>query len=254
MHEDLLYREDSLTSEENNMLFGRFSITSIEKIIEESGLYRVLHRKGYKKLTTELKIVSSYDQRIFIFSRGIDIVQIRLKLSKFSFKRHSELSARLLLFIDWLQTRDVQANRGEPRLFPGQDAPGLGVFSFITEIITRIANEVHAAGAFNLPEYFHDALLFHRRFRFYHPEKEAQFRLAIRDLRKYGARNISKAFASEAVLLNNKKPVPWVPGEMLSLTDHVLDSKIFSESYFKEIEEYIAKNTLSLDENATPGN
>nr|ART90508.1 hypothetical protein [uncultured bacterium] len=169
------------------------------------------------------------------------LIHIRLKIGDYRFLHHSAQPAVRLIFIDWLTTRHVRARaRPAHRLFPGQDVPGLGILRQITAAITRIAVAAGAEGAFNIPEYFHDAVLFHRQFRFYDPVQEATLHAVIRDLHRFGARSISQAYVDGRVANAEGKCVAWHPSEMILLANPRLRGEIFSRAYLE-----LARRTAS---------
>lgn len=218
------------------LMFGKFSENQIHELMDWAGIYEAIKEKGYKKYNLDLQYLSEQDQRIFLYSGDEVLIHIRLKLSYFRFRFHSGVPQKKLLYIDWLMTRHPASDAiRDDRLFPGQDVPGLGIFTQISEFITSIAFGVGAQGAFNIPEYFHDALLFHRRFNFYDPVREAHFRALIRDLRRFGAREISKGLADGRILNETGEAVRWTPGEMITALDEELEEMIWNRDYFTRV-------------------
>jgi len=218
------------------LMFGKFSENQIHELMDWAGIYSAVKDKGYEKCHLDLQYLSEQDQRIFLYSGDEVLIHIRLKLSFFRFRFHSGVPQKKLLYIDWLMTRHPESDAiRDDRLFPGQDVPGLGIFTQISEFITSIALGVGAQGAFNIPEYFHDALLFHRRFNFYDPVREAHFRALIRDLRRFGAREISKGLADGRILNEAGESVRWTPGEMITALDEELEEMIWNRDYFTRV-------------------
>ncbi len=217
-------------------MFGKFSREDIEKQMEWSGITSALKEKGYENTEMELNYLSELDQRIFVRQDEQVLIHIRLKLSHFRFRLHPETPRIKLLYIDWLLTQHPHSrNIREERLFPGQDLPGLGIFPQLTTFLRNLALGVGARGAFNIPEYFHDAMLFHRQFNFYDPLREAFFRGIIRDLRRYGAREISHAFGENRILDQNGDALDWKPGEMISILSPDLADRIWSPEYYTRV-------------------
>lgn len=239
---DVLDGAGSLNLGDKNTLFsGRLTPEIASELVIKSGIAEALRAKGYKKFTISLEHNDEKDERIFIRAGNEVLVHIRLKLSHFKFHRHSDLPALKMLFIDWLLTRHPHGKYKEGKLFPGQDAPGLGIFSQIGDLIRRIASITGALGAFNMPEYFHDALLFHREFHFYDPEKEAFFRCLIRDLRSEGARKISSALAEGRVMNQSKEMVQWHGGEMISFLHEEKERQVFNRIYHTQVIQFMKK-------------
>jgi hypothetical protein len=231
------------------LIFGRFSEKNISQMMRESGIVDALTQKGYKDLKTDLQYLSEMDQRIFIREHSEVLIHIRLKLSHFRFRFHKDLLPEKLLYIDWLLTQHPKSKRiREHRLFPGQKFPGLGIFPQIKEFISTLALGVGAKGAFNIPEYFHDAVLFHRDFTFYDPEREAFFRALIRDLHKYGIRKISNGLSDGSVRNSKNEKIGWDYGEMISVIDPPLKNTLWSYDYQKKVKRALKLYRFSISE------
>lgn len=217
-------------------IFGKYSHKEIEELLAWSGVYDAVRDKGYKDIRLELNYLSDLDQRIFLKEGDEVLVHIRLKLSYFRFRLHPGAPRIKLMYIDWLMTRHPRTTAFRPeRLFPGQDDPGLGVFNQLSDFITNLSIGVGARGAFNIPEYFHDAMLFHRRFNFYDPIREAFFRGVLRDLRRFGAREISHAFSESRILNQHGEVVSWQPGEMITMLSPDLEEMIWNQEYYTRV-------------------
>ncbi|MCS7204257.1 MAG: hypothetical protein NZ853_01010 [Leptospiraceae bacterium] len=223
-------------------IFGKFSETEIYELMAWSGIFEKLQKRGYQNYQLELQYLSDLDQRILIKWQDEVLIHMRLKLSSFRFRFSPGAPSKKLLFIDWLMTRDpLRKNERKRPLFQGQDCPGLGIFNEIADFVFNLAIGLNAKGAFNIPEYFHDAVLFHRQFRFYDPEREAFFRALVRDLRKYGTRNITEALSQSRVLDQDNQTVSWVPGEMITLIDPEFSDFVWNKDYFSKVVRYLKR-------------
>ncbi|MCB1317453.1 MAG: hypothetical protein KDK27_15930 [Leptospiraceae bacterium] len=217
-------------------IFGKFRKNEIEELMDWSGIFEELRRKGFDDFQVDLQYLSELDQRIFVKENDHVLIHIRLKLANFRFRLHPGAPRKKFLYIDWLMTANPRARNFRPeRLFPGQDLPGLGIFNQLSDFIANLAIGVGARGAFNIPEYFHDAMLFHRQFNFYDPLREAFFRAVIRDLRHQGARRISRAFSEGRILDLTGKVIEWTPGEMLSILSPDVEEMVWSREYFTRV-------------------
>ncbi|MBL8019485.1 MAG: hypothetical protein JNM27_07465 [Leptospirales bacterium] len=225
-----------VTDKSVSRIFAKYSESEIHELLQWSGIFTALKEKGYKRTEIELQYLSDQDQRIFVKEKNEILIHIRLKLSSFRFRLHPGAPQRKLLYIDWLMTRHPRIKSfKKEKLFPGQELPGLGIFTQITDFVTNLALGVGARGAFNIPEYFHDALLFHREFQFYDPVREAHFRALIRDLRRFGAREISRGLGEGRVRSGEGETLTWSPGEMISILDPELEEMIWTPEYFTRV-------------------
>jgi hypothetical protein len=217
-------------------LFNQFSKSEIDQKLAEVGIYDKLFERGYSNFKMELNHTGPLDNRIYI-KDNLDriLVHIRLKLGDFQ-KRKIPIIYKLV-YIDWLMTQNFRSPKKNksPSLFLGQEYPGLGLMVEIKSFVKKIAKEVGAHGVFNVPEYFHDAVLFHKDFLFLQPEKESAFRLILSTFKKVSLRKLSEWVHSGQILDQDGNPYEWNYREMLSPLDPGMEKAFFSEHYFKKI-------------------
>ncbi len=214
-------------------LFNRFSAKEVQELLEEVGMFEMLAFRGFHHTKLEIQGISEVDNRIFIKTRENEIlVHMRLKFSDFLFKKIQESFP--MVYIDWLLSQNVRLGKlGEKKkLFEGQEYPGLNIMNEITLFIRMLSKKIGAAGAFNIPEYFHDAVLFHKNFRYLSPEKEGEFRALLRCFKKENLRSLSGAIHSHKILDHqSSEPYSWTYGEMVSCINTYLEKSLFDEEY-----------------------
>jgi len=218
----------------DSMVFGKFSRDEIIQIMEEAELLQIIRERGYPDYKIEINIFSDLDNRIFIKTSDDKVlVHMRLKYSDFNLKKTSDRFR--MVYIDWLLTQNVRFLPGtyKKQLFFGQEYPGLGIFVEITKFIQILTKRLGAHGVFNIPEYFHDAVLFRDKFRYIDPSKEGQFRALLSMGRKYRIRELSEAIHSQKLeWLDKREPFQWFYGEMLTAIDPYLENTVFDETYY----------------------
>lgn len=214
-------------------LFNRFSVKEVEDLLKEAGMFEILSFRGFPETKLEIHGISDVDNRIFIKTKEDEIlVHMRLKFSDFLFKKIKESFP--MVYIDWLLSQNVRLGKlGEKKkLFEGQEYPGLNIMNEITQFIRMLTKKIGAAGAFNIPEYFHDAVLFHKNFKFLAPEKEGEFRALLRCFKKENLRTLSGAIHSGKILdAQTNQPYSWTYGEMVSSINTYLEKSLFDEEY-----------------------
>ncbi len=219
-------------------IFGKFSEDEIREMFIQSNMFMILAERGYKNAKLEIEIFSELDNRIFLKTENGEIlVHIRLKVSDFTLKKINE-SFRMV-YIDWLLTQNIKLKnlRDKKKLFQGQKYPGLNIMSEITAFLLLLTRQLGAKGVFNIPEYFHDAVLFHKDFKFLDPEKEGVFRSLLSTFKKNNLRMLSNAIHEKKIFNITKNVVyEWQHGEMLSTDDDYLNQLVFSHSYFDKME------------------
>jgi len=230
------------------LFLSTYTQEQLWQALERAQIISELKRRGYQSLTLELDFLTERDHRFYLVFKGEKILHMRLRLSYFKLHRHPLMPATKMVFIDWLQARHVLRGSGDKHvLFPGQDVPGLGIFSRLDVFLRNLVIDTHAYGGFNLPEYFHDALLFHRAFKFYDPGREAFFRALLRDLREYGAREISRALSDGRIRDKKKQVMEWHGGEMLIFTHKPYAEAIFNQRYNREVEQKMREIKFTLE-------
>lgn len=239
-------------SGDQKLFLSTYSEEQLWQALERAQIISELKSRGYFPVKLEIEFLTDRDHRFYLLFKGEKILHMRLRLSHFKLHRHPLMPAMKMVFIDWLQSRHVlidqqRAAGGRQRpLFPGQDVPGLGIFSRIDVFLRRLVVDTHAYGGFNLPEYFHDALLFHRAFRFYDPEREAFFRALLRDLHGHGAREISKALSDGRIRGKKGDVLEWHGGEMLIFTYKPYAEAIFDGRYYRDVERKMREFRFTL--------
>ncbi|WP_061223731.1 hypothetical protein [Leptospira weilii] len=226
-----------------NRLFNRFSQNEVQEMLENSGIFRVLQARGYKDYGIFLDGISDMDNRIYIKNPSDEIlVHMRLKFSDFQFKKLDQ--SYKLVYIDWLLTQNLKMKhmRAKKKLFQGQEYPGLSLMNEITGFIRILATKLGAYGAFNIPEYFHDAVLFHKSFQFVDPEKEGKFRAILHSFKRTNLRELSEQIHNEKICeASTKKLYVWKYGEMVSCINGYFESALFDEEYYKKVEKIVSE-------------
>jgi hypothetical protein len=229
------------------MFLSTYTESQLWQALEKAQIISELKSRGYYPVKLELEFLTERDHRFYLTFRGEKILHMRLRLSFFKLHRHPLMPATRMLFIDWLQSRHILRGTGAARgLFPGQDVPGLGIFNRIDHFLRDLVVATHAYGGFNIPEYFHDALLFHRAFRFYDPAREGFFRALLKELRGHGAREISKALSEGRIRDGKNKVMEWHGTEMLYFSHKPYAESIFDARYNRAVEQSMREWKFTL--------
>ncbi|MDZ4727714.1 MAG: hypothetical protein SH817_16265 [Leptospira sp.] len=228
-------------------LFNRFRKDEVEELLNEAGLLKAVQSRGFPNSELSIEVLNDYDNRVYIKTKkGKILIHMRLKVSQFQLKGDDEKFP--MVYIDWLLTQNLNFSQDKLKkeLYFGQEYPGLNVFTEITTFIRILAKKLGSSGAFNVPEYFHDAVLFARRFRFIDPEKEGMFRALIKSFRGVNLRILSAQIHKNKVCFDSGEHYEWKYGEMISCTDAYLEKKVFHDGYFKRVEEIKQKLKFRL--------
>ncbi len=223
-----------------NLLFGKLGETEVFELIKNSGLIQKLNDRNFFNINFSIEYLSDLDNRIFLKTReGEILVHIRLKFADFFIKKISE--NRKMIYIDWLLTQNVslKTEKYKKKLFKGQEYPGLNVFKEITILIFMIHKKLQSYGVFNIPEYFHDAILFQKEFRFVDYEKEAYFKKLQIQFKNFTIRELSNLIHESKIFFkSNGKQFLWNHGEMLSSMNEFIYESIFDENYKNQYKKF----------------
>lgn len=224
---------------EEGLIFGRFSKEEIWEMLKESKVIQKLHERGYSNFCLETHFLSELDNRIFIKTNQSEVlIHLRLKLNDFEVKRVNQVLK--MIYIDWLLTQNIKLGKGKikKKLFEGQDYPGLNIFAEVTRFILLLTRKVGVHGIFNVPEYFHDAVLFHKNFRHLDPEKEGMFHALLNSFKKISLHTLSDLIHNNRVFnITQNKNFNWFHGEMFYTEFEEIKKLIFNDEYFKVYEE-----------------
>jgi hypothetical protein len=233
---------------EEGLIFGRFSKEDILNMLENSNVLSKLVERGYPNYILETNFLSYLDNRIFIKNEnGQVLVHLRLKMDNFEF---SKIQRSLkMIYIDWLLTQNLKMGKleGKKKLFDGQEYPGLNIFKEMTRFILGMSRDLGAHGIFNVPEYFHDAVLFHKNFKFLDPRKEGNFRALIQSFKKYSLHVLSGLIHQNRIYDEVEgKTYNWKHGEMFYTESIEIHDMIFDKKYFEEVEHSKHKSKMKV--------
>ncbi len=231
--------EFSSVREGNNLFFGRFHKEEIQDLLEQSGIWTILSRRGFVGTTLEISVLSYLDNRIYIKNnKGEILIHMRLKVDEYYFKKLNQTIK--LVFIDWLLTQNVNFKNSKHKdLFQGQDFPGLNIFKEITIFIKKLSDKLGSHGVFNVPEYFHDAILFHKYFKYVDPQIEGEFLSIIKSSNKKNLRSLSEAIHNQKLIIKDSGQVyNWKHAEMIYSDLPYIQDQIFNKTYESEVKKF----------------
>lgn len=201
---------------ERRVLLGTYTLESLEYAFFRFGVLTFLERRGYGNLRVEFGTASSGGERVSVFgdAEGQTHTLIECVMER------QDLDGRAALYVHWLALRDPRARFSERRpMFPGQDAPGLGLAREIMEMILLAAQRIGAEGVAFTPAWYHTAYVARGRFRFVDPDRQGRFEAMVRDLAPVGLDTASRAFADGRVRCHGDV-VAWEPTLMATWVRH----------------------------------
>ncbi len=229
----------------------------VRERIRAAGILEGLARRGYPDPLLALECADPQDQRVLLYagnaSRDRLLMEVRLQIRAFRPGKPTgpfpEGTVFRMILIHWLLLSDPERpfSIDRPRL-PGQERPGLGLLSECLTLLRGIGGELPLDGVLDIPDHYHTALFYSRRFRFLDPSAEGQFQVMSRDLK-----GIPLALASEAVqegCLRNRatgRPIPWEPAEQVMPLRVPLRSYLRSPEYRRACHEAGSGLSVAID-------
>jgi hypothetical protein len=214
-----------------NLLFGKLRHDEVYDMFIQSGIINKLNERGYTDFIFTTEPISSLDNRIFVKTNKEEVlIHIRLKIADFFIKKINEY--RKMIYIDWLLTQNIHFTE-KKFLFPGQEFTGLNVFKELTQFIYFMYSKMNCYGVFNVPEYFHDAVLFMKNFKYVDPKKQGYFEALLSNFKKFSIRKISNLIQDNKIFFEDGTEFKWFHSEMMDTEDIFLRSILFDSKYFE---------------------
>ena len=231
---------------------NKFSRKEITAIIRKSRLNNLLNEKGFDDWYIELDLSDSFSHYLYLRSRHLPqpdkyIAFLICRFGQYKIQAHlhtpeayQRISKSLpikdlkMLDVKWLSLQNPELNfsNNKPRL-PGQRYPGSGLGRCVFELLKQQCRQQKADGISNIPEYFHNAVLY-EGFRFIDPIQDAMFCKMKEDLwndiRTHTLSKVSWAVSCGALYLSDQK-VQWKPGEFVLPLSFRLKAYFYSTSY-----------------------
>jgi hypothetical protein len=258
---DLALTEEELEKElmndqGSNRLLERFSEKEVANALKDYQVWEQLKEKGYPNPRLVIHSIDPFRQSVKILddssSPEIDehtlcelrVFDAHLKGPCPATKEIIEIDA---LVIDWLIFQNPRAKfmPERPRL-PGQKFPGLGIMKSCMTAILDLAKQTGKEAVINIPEYYHNAVLYKPGFCFFSPFVEGRFQALQEFLKNLNLAEASHAVASGKIWNETKNEVfIWKPHEqMLGISPKITDY-FQSETYKIPVQEAKAQSKFS---------
>ncbi|PJZ64996.1 histone deacetylase [Leptospira wolffii] len=235
----------------SGVLFHSLTRESVWELFEITGVISELKKRGYDSLSLELSGVDDTYQKVTLSWQNEILVHLRLSIQEYRIRINDYYFKEKYLVINWLQTRHPKQKGKElTRLYPGQDVPGLGIFQEMSDLIGFLIISLRLNGAVIRPEYFHDAVLFSRKFHFLEPESKAMFLALKNAFPKHSIRAISTLLQSGKILDAKRGILEWKPIEMILFLEKTLNFFVFNRKFQKKVQKLASTYKLSLLEGA----
>jgi len=227
--------------------------------LSDYGVWKALEEKGYAEPQLVIRSTDPFRQTLKIFTEpdapeDEDHLLCELRVFDAHLSGPCPLTGKTFevdaLVIDWLNFQNPRAafTREKPRL-PGQVYPGLGILRLSMHAILDLAKQTGKEAVINIPEYYHNAVLYHPAFRFFSAYVQGRFLALMKVLMHLSLAEGSHAVSRQKVLYGmDAGPFIWKPHEqVLGLVPRI--SEYFtSELYAQKCREAEAASGFKLTE------
>lgn len=202
----------------SHKLFGRIDLRRIMTDLETRGVNTFLRSRGYQSLHPQLDRPDPYQERFRLLGKhpnrpGEELLLMDLRAHRGELQVPGR-GATVALVWDWLQLQDP-VREFSRRPLPGQDHPGLGLFKELTQLMLEYVHETKVEALVNVPEFYHNAVLYAPLYKFFDPDREGWFQALRRDLQELGLADASFAVEEGRVFDEDGKPIDWGPSEQV---------------------------------------
>ena len=214
------------TSACQDLFLNRYDHGEICEIVERIGLMEHLRGKGFPKplVQVDRSPEQMHYLRIYQGRAAPGSLLVDLRLSQMIYTPEERLVRGIVrerqykaLAVEWLS---LQNPRGRftpeyPRL-PGQNHPGLGAVRHISQLLELFARDLSADAVLDVPEQFHAAVMYSRKFSYMDPACEGMMRAVLRDLGSHPLADLSWGFITGTIAESKSgEPLAYRPSEQL---------------------------------------
>ncbi|MCI0415806.1 hypothetical protein L0222_23780 [bacterium] len=248
--------EQDLRREGSNRLLERFTENEVFEALKGYGVLEQLSQKGYADPRLVIRSLDPFRQSVKLLEstsspEDEDHMLCELRVFDAHVKGLCPATGDTMeidtLVIDWLifQNPRAQFAPHRPQL-PGQKYPGLGIMRSCMQAILGLARQTGKEAVINIPEYYHNAVLYTPAFHFFSPFVEGRFHALQEFLAGLSLAEASHAVSAGKIWNESKGEVfVWKPHEqLLGITDRV-KNYFDSEEYEGPVKDAKAQSKFS---------
>ncbi len=244
-----------------DLFLGKYSRDGINLIIQRFGFDKLLRRRGLGQLDIVVDTSDPYrhilrifhnqkhtdDHLICEFVTHQDLLQI-----KDSPETGYNFNLTRVVNIEWMTLQNPSASFTSTRPpLPGQHYPGLGLGDEVLALLILMGRHLRVDALLNVPQYYHTALMFNRRFHFLNPEMQATVQTITRDLwRRYRLSAIAWAIYYQCIVDESTSGYfVWKPEEQMVPIASRIRKYFTSAEYEQRVQATMKNMKFRLDEN-----
>lgn len=251
---------DGRPIQSSDLFLGKYSRDGIALIIKRFGFDRLLKRRGLGQLDIICDTSDPYRHILRIYHNKQhtrdnlvcelvahqDVLRV-----KDSLESGYDFGTLKVVNIEWMTLQNPTAKFTPTRPpLPGQQYPGLGIGDEVLALLIIMGRHLRVDGLLNVPQYYHTALMFSRRFSFINPRMQATVQTITRDLwKRHRLATIAWAIHFECLYDEaRQKYFVWEPEEQLIPVTSLVRRYFQSEEYLARVESAMEEMKFRLDD------
>jgi len=241
----------ALSSQNKNLFLNRLDADTLYTMIEKVGLVSHLLKMGFDNIKIDIDKDDAQIHYLKIYYEILDpdhlLIDLRVSESRFIPQKRfcEEYDAPMsldMVVIEWLSAQNPKStfDSTKPQL-PGQSKPGLGSLNYMMELMYIVGEQVVKDGFMDVPDHFHGAVMYSRKFKFFNPSHEGILRAILRDIKGYSLADMSWGMITGTIIdKNTNTPQVYDPSEQIFPVSKRMKDYFDSKKYkakFKKIYE-----------------
>ncbi len=241
----------ALGTQNKKLFLNRLNTDTLYEMIEKVGLVHHLLKMGFDNIKIDIDKDDAQIHYLKIYYEKMDpdhlLIDLRVSETRFMPQKRfcEEYDAPVsldMVVIEWLSAQNPKAkfDPKKPQL-PGQSKPGLGSLNFMMELMYIVGEQVVKDGFMDVPDHFHGAVMYSRKFKFFNPSHEAILRAILRDIKGYSLSDMSWGMITGTIIdKNTNTPQVYDPSEQIFPVSKRMEEYFESKKYkdkFKKIYE-----------------
>ncbi len=230
----------ALGKKENALLLNRFTADDILTLMGKVGLTKHLSSLGFRDLKVNIIRDEAQIYHLKIYNGAINpenlLIDLRLSESRYVPDRRlftGDAAVLDMVMIEWFTAQHPHKtfDAGRPQL-PGQSRPGLGCLRHMMELMYLVGKTMLVDGFMDVPEHFHGAVMYARRFKFFDPAQEAILQAILRDLKQFSLDELSWGIITKTILdRSTGAPLEYEPSDQVFPLSRCLKDYFNSAAY-----------------------
>lgn len=234
----------------DNVLFlNRLKPEDIMNLLRKVGLVDHLNKMGFEDIQVDIDRDEAQINYLKIYYEDKTpenlLVDLRVSESRFVpekrfFEEDNDIITLDMVVIEWLsaQKPEKKFDPDKPQL-PGQNKPGLGSLKYMMDIMYLVGKEVVKDGFMDVPDHFHGAVMYSKKFKFFNPSHEAVLKAMMRDLKGYSLADLSWGMLTKTIIDESTgEPQVYDPSEQIFPVSRRMKEYFKSKKYqekFKKV-------------------